>query len=104
MPCAITYSMLSVSPESWSPCQRNPVEPPWYGPVCPVVWEGRCREMPPYPDLDGFEHGGILRCAGVDRLSLDAALQLLCQIPASIYGSWQALTSFDLMIRHSGSL
>ena len=28
----------------------NPVEPPWYGPVCPVVWEGRHREVPPYPD------------------------------------------------------
>ncbi len=25
-------------------------EPPWYGPVCPVVWEGWHREMPPYPD------------------------------------------------------
>ena len=29
----------------------NPGEPPWYGPVCPVVWEGRHREVPPYPDL-----------------------------------------------------
>jgi hypothetical protein len=28
----------------------NPIEPPWYGPVCPVVWEGRCREASPYPD------------------------------------------------------
>ena len=26
-------------------------EPPWYGPVCQVVWEGRSREAPPYPDL-----------------------------------------------------
>src|ERR1700692_20724 len=25
-------------------------EPPWYGPVCPVVWEGRHREVSPYPD------------------------------------------------------
>jgi len=25
-------------------------EPPWYGPVCPVVWEGWHREMSPYPD------------------------------------------------------
>src|SRR5215204_1383688 len=23
-----------------------------YGPVCPVVWEGRSREAPPYPDLE----------------------------------------------------
>src|SRR2546423_1031186 len=22
-----------------------------YGPVCPVVWEGRSRETPPYPDF-----------------------------------------------------
>jgi hypothetical protein len=28
----------------------NPIEPPWYGPVCPVVWEGRHREGSPYPD------------------------------------------------------
>ena len=33
-----------------SPLQINPIEPPWYGPVCPVVWEGRRREAPPYPD------------------------------------------------------
>src|SRR6266516_1122623 len=25
------------------------LEPPWYGPVCPVVWEGRRREVPPIP-------------------------------------------------------
>ncbi|MET0943364.1 MAG: group II intron reverse transcriptase/maturase [Mesorhizobium sp.] len=25
-------------------------EPPWYGPVCPVVWEGWHCEMSPYPD------------------------------------------------------
>ncbi len=28
----------------------NPIEPPWYGPVCPVVGEGRRREASPYPD------------------------------------------------------
>ena len=28
----------------------QPLEPPWYGPVCPVVWEGRSREASPYPD------------------------------------------------------
>src|SRR5436190_24250122 len=32
----------------------NPIEPPWYGPVCPVVWEGRSREAPPYPDQYGL--------------------------------------------------
>ena len=32
------------------PPNQNAAEPPWYGPVCPVVWEGRCREAPPYPD------------------------------------------------------
>ena len=34
----------------------NPDEPPWYGPVCPVVWEGRHREVPPYPDQFGIRH------------------------------------------------
>jgi hypothetical protein len=32
----------------------NPVEPPWYGPVCPVVWEGWYREVSPYPDQWGL--------------------------------------------------
>ena len=48
--CATTLSTHSVSPDSMSPLQINPIEPPWYGPVCPVVWEGRRREAPPYPD------------------------------------------------------
>src|SRR5258705_5373618 len=25
-----------------------------YGPVCTVVWEGRSREAPPYPDASGL--------------------------------------------------
>ena len=32
----------------------TPIEPPWYGPVCPVVWEGRRREASPYPDHRRF--------------------------------------------------
>ena len=28
----------------------NLTEPPWYGPVCLVVWEGGSREAPLYPD------------------------------------------------------
>ena len=28
----------------------QPAEPPWYGPVCQVVWEGGGREASPYPD------------------------------------------------------
>jgi len=43
----------------------NPVEPPWYGPVCPVVGEGWHREVPPYPDLrrisDGRRAMGMVR-------------------------------------------
>src|SRR6202043_3040848 len=31
------------------------LEPPRYGPVCQVVWEGRSREAPPYPDLNDRE-------------------------------------------------
>src|SRR4029453_19351068 len=43
-------STILVSPESSCLCRLNPIEPPWYGPVCPVVWEGWRREVPPYPD------------------------------------------------------
>ena len=34
-------------------CRLNaqPAEPPWYGPVRPVVWEEGHREVPPYPDV-----------------------------------------------------
>ena len=49
-PCATTISTHSVVPDSSSPPKLNPVEPPWYGPVCPVVWEGWHREVSPYPD------------------------------------------------------
>ena len=28
----------------------QPTEPPWYGPVCPVVWEEGGREASSYPD------------------------------------------------------
>ena len=40
----------SVFPDSTSPPKLNPVEPPWYGPVCPVVGEGWHREVSPYPN------------------------------------------------------
>jgi hypothetical protein len=49
--CATTISTHSVSPDSMSLPELNPVEPPWYGPVCPVVGEGWHREVSPYPDL-----------------------------------------------------
>src|SRR5258708_38011324 len=49
-PCATTISTHSVFPDSTSPPKLNPVEPPWYGPVCPVVGEGWHREVSPYPD------------------------------------------------------
>src|SRR5437899_12838774 len=48
--CATTTSSHSVSPDSMSLPKLNPVEPPWYGPVCPVVGEGWHREVSPYPD------------------------------------------------------
>ena len=51
-PYATTISTRSASPDSTPLLRPNSVEPPWYGPVCPVVWEGRHREMPPYPDQE----------------------------------------------------
>jgi len=29
---------------------RSAIEPPWYGPVCPVVWEGSAGDRRPYPE------------------------------------------------------
>jgi RNA-directed DNA polymerase len=49
--CATAISTRSVSPESTRPPKLNSIEPPRYGPVCQVVWEGWSREAPPYPDL-----------------------------------------------------
>src|SRR5271165_809352 len=49
--CATAISTRSVSPESTRPPKLNSIEPPRYGSVCQVVWEGRCREASPYPDL-----------------------------------------------------
>jgi RNA-directed DNA polymerase len=37
-------------PRLYVSAQAYPIEPPWYGPVCPVVWEGWRREASPYPD------------------------------------------------------
>ena len=50
-PYVTTISSRSVFPKSMRPPKPNSVEPPWYGPVCPVVWEGWRREASPYPDL-----------------------------------------------------
>ena len=36
-------------PKSLGPPKPNSVEPPRYGPVCPVVWEGWRREASPIP-------------------------------------------------------
>ena len=38
--CATRISTASVFPASTFLPTLNPIEPPWYGPVCPVVWEG----------------------------------------------------------------
>ena len=60
----------------------NPIEPPWYGPVCPVVWEGWHREVSPYPDLrpegDINSLSGPPHCDGDPRslLTIIAASQV----------------------------
>jgi hypothetical protein len=54
----IRCSTLLVSPESSCLCRLNSIEPPWYGPVCPVVWEGWRRETSPYPDHWHFSDMG----------------------------------------------
>ena len=44
-----------VCPDSTFLPKLNPIEPPWYGPVCPVVGEGWRREVSPYPDQSAAE-------------------------------------------------
>ncbi len=59
------FSTISAFPGFMSPQRLNPVEPPRYGSVCQVVWEGRRREASPYPDqpIDKAEAiwGAVLR-------------------------------------------
>src|SRR5262249_56950227 len=70
-PYEIRCSTLLVSPESSCLCRFNSIEPPWYGPVCPVVWEGWRRETSPYPDLWPRSRHHRWRClrllSGVER-------------------------------------
>ena len=60
-----------------SPSTLNPVEPPWYGPVCPVVWEGRHREVPPYPDALSILAANVLRVGFLIRARERARLKFL---------------------------
>jgi hypothetical protein len=47
---AVAASLCGLTSVSRYDPWYNSVEPPWYGPVCPVVWEGWRREASPYPD------------------------------------------------------
>ena len=67
-------------------CHRlkpNSVEPPWYGPVCPVVWEGWRREASPYPDQSvAGSHGEfsvkeiIVRKSGLDLSGVSESVEM----------------------------
>jgi hypothetical protein len=54
-PCATTISTHSVSSESMSLSQLNPVEPPWYATRMPGGVRGCHREVCPYPDQSIFK-------------------------------------------------
>src|SRR5258706_1347722 len=64
-PCATTTSTHSVSPDSMSLSKLNPVEPPWYGPVCPVVLEWWHRQVSPYPNHRRFS---VIRSARIEAV------------------------------------
>src|SRR6267142_2417507 len=52
-----------------------------YGPVCTVVWEGRSREAPPYPDPSGLRHSASCR---LERDSSRGAAQRAPHSPDAI--------------------
>src|SRR5208337_843699 len=81
--CATAISTRSVSPESTRPPKLNSIEPPRYGSVCQVVWEGRCREASPYPDLGRTT--GFRRREGTPRLR---PKQALIEAPAKRREGW----------------
>jgi hypothetical protein len=47
-------STYSICPDPMSLLTLSPMEPPWYRPVCAVVWEGWHREVSPYPDQSSY--------------------------------------------------
>src|SRR6266700_2342300 len=63
----------------WHETQTNRLCLIWrtavYGPVCTVVWEGRSREAPPYPDSE-------LRHAGTKSTSSPTVRSLLRHLAA----------------------
>ena len=59
----------------------NPIEPPWYGPVCPVVWEGRCREAFLYPDQSAIAHD-VLSRVEEERVPMTTDVAGWSRIPA----------------------
>src|SRR5882762_4119188 len=70
----LNYSAFHPCLERVSATSRTAV----YGPVCTVVWEGRSREAPPYPDRPALEvadifrdHGPAWREANRGHVSLD---------------------------------
>src|SRR6266851_348233 len=84
--CATRISTALVFPAAMFLLKLNPIEPPWYGPVCPVVWEGWRREASPYPDLRRIfllvAHPGESRITqGQRTLRLDGGNWSSCPVP-----------------------
>ena len=60
-PCETTISTRSVFRDWVALPTLNPVEPPWYVTLCPVVGEGWHREVSPYPRSIPFLENHSLR-------------------------------------------
>jgi hypothetical protein len=93
--CATDISIRSVFPESMCPPKLNSVEPPWCGPVCPVVWEGAT--------LRGVPLSRSIRThdlkADSDRPDLlHFERRLLTDEPSARLQSVQRLSSFGLKL------
>src|ERR1700760_3763178 len=70
----VMFQPPTLSRSAWRPCLRRGFaariihRTAGYGPVCPVVWEGRSRETAPYPD------GGPSMTASLEEQVLYAVL------------------------------
>jgi hypothetical protein len=66
---------------------------PWYGPVCPVVWEGWSRKARPYPDF--------LAIGDYKRKAIASEPDIILESPRSAF-CWRRALYFSRLFRYFG--